>query len=93
MTHALGARRVAWARGGSAKTILIAGDPAETIVTVAGDISADLLVIGRTDRLLSSALAAQTRRWVNAHTPCPVVLIAADPPSQTRPKIKPALVT
>ena len=53
------ARRVAWARGASAKTILVAGDPARVIVAVAGDLGADLLVIGSTPRLLPSALAAK----------------------------------
>src|SRR2546421_4827401 len=42
----LDARRVAWARGASAETVLIAGDPAPVIVTVAGELGADLLVIG-----------------------------------------------
>jgi nucleotide-binding universal stress UspA family protein len=56
----LEARRVAWARGTSARTILVAGDPASVIVAVAGELGADLLVIGGTPRLVPSVLAAKT---------------------------------
>ncbi len=49
----LEARRVAWGRGASAGSILVAGDPARVIV-VAGDLGADLLVIGSTPRGTSS---------------------------------------
>jgi nucleotide-binding universal stress UspA family protein len=55
----LEARRVAWTRGVSPRTILLAGDPARVIVAVADDLGADLLVIGSTPRLLPSALAAK----------------------------------
>ncbi len=48
----LEARRLAWTRGTSARTILIAGDPAPVIVAVARELRADLLVIGSTPRLV-----------------------------------------
>src|SRR5437588_12485475 len=60
------ARRIAWARGVNAKTVLIAGDPPRVIVAVAGEHGADLLVIGSKPRLVPSALAAKTRQWVHA---------------------------
>ena len=44
----LDARRIAWARGTSTKTILVAGEPARMIVAVAGYVGADLLVIRKT---------------------------------------------
>jgi nucleotide-binding universal stress UspA family protein len=40
------ARRSAWTRGVSPRTILIAGETARGIVAVAADLGADLLVIG-----------------------------------------------
>jgi nucleotide-binding universal stress UspA family protein len=58
----LQARRVVWARGSNAKTILVAGDPAPVILAVAHDLGAGLLVIGSTPRLLPSALTTKTRR-------------------------------
>lgn len=85
------ARRVAWAHGTSPKTILIAGDPAPAIVTVAGQLGADLLVIGSTPRLLPTALAAKTRWWVHAHAPCPVLPISPSRPEAKRPDLEPVL--
>jgi nucleotide-binding universal stress UspA family protein len=89
----LEARRVAWARGANPKTILIAGDPAPVIVTIAGDLGADLLVIGSTSGLLPSALAAKTRRWVTARAPCPVLPITADRRPKPRQSVRPVLVS
>jgi nucleotide-binding universal stress UspA family protein len=89
----LDARRVAWARGANAQTILVAGEPARVIVAVAGDLGADLLVIGNTPRRVSSALAAHTRRWVHAHAHCPVVMVTADRPAPARPPVQPVLVS
>ena len=87
------ARRVAWEHGASAKTILIAGDPAPVIVTVAGELGADLLVIGSSPGLIPRALAAKTGRWVHAHSPCPVLPVTADRPPAARPALEPVLVT
>jgi nucleotide-binding universal stress UspA family protein len=89
----LDARRVAWARGANAKTILVAGDPASVIVAVAGELGADLLVIGSTRRLLTGALAAKTRLWVSACAPCPVLPVTAERPPLARPATEPVLVT
>jgi nucleotide-binding universal stress UspA family protein len=88
----LDARRVAWARGASADTVLIAGDPAPVIVTVAGELGADLLVIGTSPRLFPSALAARTRRWIQAPVACPVLPVNASPPAGARPTVEPGLV-
>jgi nucleotide-binding universal stress UspA family protein len=88
----LDARRVAWARGASADTVLIAGDPAPVIATMAGELGADLLVIGTSPRPLPSALAARTRRWTQAHAASPVLPINATPPPGARPAVEPVLV-
>ncbi len=92
-TVPLEARRIAWAHGASAKTILVAGDPARVIVAVAGDLGADLLVVGSKPRLISSAVAAKTRRWVHAHAPCPVLPVTPDRPAPPRLAAEPVLVT
>ena len=89
----LDARRVAWERGTNARIVLVAGDPGSVITTACYDIGADLLVIGHTPRLMPRALAARTRRWVDAHAPCPVLPIAAKPPLRARPAVEPVLVT
>jgi nucleotide-binding universal stress UspA family protein len=89
----LEARRVAWARGASARTILVAGDPASVIVAVAGELGADLLVIGSTPRPVPSILAAKTRRSVSTRAPCPVLPITADRRAPAPPAIEPVLVT
>ena len=89
----LEARRIAWARGARAKAILIAGDPARVIVPVAGELGADLLVIGSTSRLLPSGLAASTRHGVAARAPCPVLPVAPDRPPAARHTAEPVLVT
>ena len=79
-------------RGASAETVLIAGDPAPVIVTVAGELGADLLVIGSDPRLLLSALTARTRRWIGAHVACPMLPVNASPPAGARPAVEPVLV-
>ncbi len=88
----LDARRVAWARGASARTILFAGDPARVIVTVAGELGADLLVIGSTPRLLPSALTTKIRLWVSTRAACPVLPVTDRPPL-ARPAVEPVPVT
>jgi nucleotide-binding universal stress UspA family protein len=89
----LDARRVAWARGARAKPVLVAGDAARVIVMVAGELGAELMVIGSNPRRVPSALAANTRRWVQNHAPCPVLPVTADPPALPRPRGEPVLVT
>jgi nucleotide-binding universal stress UspA family protein len=89
----LAARRIAWTRGVSPRTILIAGDPGHVIVTVAGDLGADLLVLGSKPRLLPGGISVTHRRWVHAHAPCPVLPVPATPPRPGRPALDPILVT
>lgn len=84
----LDARRVAWARGASVNTILIAGDPGRVIVTIASQIGADLLVIGSRPRVLPNPMAARTRRWVNAHATCPVLPVTTDSRAATPPAVE-----
>jgi len=66
----LDARQIPWARGVTPRAILIAGDPRPVIVTVVGDLGADLLVIGTEPRLVPGRVSAR-REWVHAHAPCP----------------------
>ena len=89
----LEARRLAWTRGANAKPILVAGDPAPVIVTVAREVGADLLVIGSTPRLLPSALTAKIRLWVSTRAACPVLPVTADRPRVERPPTQPVPVT
>ena len=89
----LDARQIAWAGGVSASTILIAGDPGRVILTLAGDLEADLLVIGAKPRLVPGGLVARRRRWLRAHAPCPVLEVTADPPTPPRHALDPILVT
>jgi nucleotide-binding universal stress UspA family protein len=89
----LEARRVAWARGASARTILVAGDPASVIVAVAGELGAGLLVIGSTRRLVPSILAAKTRGSVSTRAPRPALPVTAHLRPPAPPAIEPVLVT
>jgi nucleotide-binding universal stress UspA family protein len=88
----LEARQIAWARGVSPRAILIAGDPGQVIVTVAGDVRADLLVIGTKPRLLPRRLAARRGPWVHAHAPCPVLAVSSTRPRPASPALEPILV-
>ena len=87
------ARQIAWARGVSPRVILIAGDPGPVIVTVAGELCADLLVIGTSPRLVSGRLAGRRGPWVHAHASCPVLPISFAPPAPPRPRLEPILFT
>lgn len=87
----LDARRVAWTHGASAKTVLIAGDPAPVIAAVASELGADLLVIGSTRRLLPNARAARTRKWIQTHVACPVLSVNANPPTAAPSTTEPVL--
>jgi nucleotide-binding universal stress UspA family protein len=89
----LDARQIAWTRGVGPSTILVAGDTGYAILTVAGELRADLLVIGTKPRLLPGGRAARQRRWLHAHSPCPVLGVTADPPTPPRPALDPILVT
>jgi hypothetical protein len=89
----LDARRIAWAHGVSPRPILIAGDPGDVIVIVAGDLRADLLVIGTTPRLPAGRLTAGFGPWVYTDSPGPVLPVWAARPTTPRPARDPILVT
>ena len=89
----LDARRIAWTRGVSPRTVLIAGEPARAIVALAEDLDADLLLIGSQRRLTPAALAAKTRTRVHANAPCPVLPVAVDRPRAPRAASKPLPIT
>jgi hypothetical protein len=63
------------------------------IVTVAGGLRADLLVIGTNPRRLPGRLAARLGPWVHAHAPCPVLAVSASLPRSASPTLDPILVT
>jgi nucleotide-binding universal stress UspA family protein len=67
------ARELAWRHGVAATLELIAGDPAQLIVTAAARASADVLVLGARSAERARRRAAPTRRWIEAHAPCPTV--------------------
>lgn len=87
------ARRIAWLRGASPRTILVAGDTAPVIVAVADELGADLLVIGSTPRLTPNLFTARTRIFVSTRAPCPVLPVTSGKPTSARPATKPVLVT
>lgn len=89
----LDARRSAWTHGMNPRTILVAGDPNQTIVAVAAELGADLLVIGTRPRLLPGGPAARRGRWLHAHAPCPVLAVTCDPPTPPHAARDPILVT
>ncbi len=89
----LDARQIAWARGVSPHPILFAGDPGPVIVTVAGDLHADLLVIGTRPRLLPGRSSGRGGPWVHAHASCPVLPVSAAAPKPPQPALEPILVT
>jgi nucleotide-binding universal stress UspA family protein len=89
----LDARRIAWTRGVNPRTILVAGEPDQAIIAVAGELGADLLIVGTKSRLLPGGPAARRRRWLHAHAPCPVLPITCDPPTPPRAALDPIPVT
>jgi nucleotide-binding universal stress UspA family protein len=86
------ARQLAWTRGVAAEPILVAGEAPSTIVGLAQDLGADLLVIGSQRRLAPAVLVARTRHWVQTHARCPVLEVPVDRPTPARPATQPALV-
>jgi nucleotide-binding universal stress UspA family protein len=69
------ARELAWQHGTAATLQLVAGEPPQAIVAAATDANADLLVIGARRR--TRPRAAPTRRWIQAHAPCPILTTSA----------------
>lgn len=86
------ARQVAWAHGAFARVILISGDPAPAIVSLARELHVELVVIGATPSLAPAAIAARTRYRVQRDSPCPVrvVLLAAAAPGPQSIRAVPA---
>jgi len=79
----LKARRLAWNHGAAASLQLVAGEPARAIVAAAEQSHADLLVIGGQDYRVAARLRARTRRLVEPHAGCPVLVC---PAAQTIPE-------
>jgi nucleotide-binding universal stress UspA family protein len=75
----LDARRLAWAKGASARVVLISGQAPQAIVALASRLGAGLLVLGATRRRWPTSMAATTRRWVQSYAPCPVIAVPAEP--------------
>jgi len=62
------------------KRLLVEGEPAETIIAVAGELSADLIVIGSDSRgRLAHFLLGSTADSVIRRAPCPVVTVRDNP--------------
>jgi nucleotide-binding universal stress UspA family protein len=74
----LDARRLAWANGASTRAVLIAGEAPQAVVALAGRLGADLLVLGARRRRWPTSARATTRRWIQAHAPCPVLTVPAE---------------
>jgi nucleotide-binding universal stress UspA family protein len=79
----LDARRLALAKGATARPVLIAGEAPQAVVAVAGRLVADLLVLGARRRRWPTSARAATRRWIEAHAPCPVLVVPAEELSPT----------
>jgi nucleotide-binding universal stress UspA family protein len=68
------ARELAWLRGVAATLVLLAGEPVAPMIAAAADAHADVLVIGARDaERRRRRRTAPTRRWIEAHAPCPTV--------------------
>ena len=74
----LDARRIAWAKGATARPVLIAGEAPQAVVAVAGRLIADLLVVGAKRRRGPTSALARTRGWIQAHAPCPVLAVPSE---------------
>jgi nucleotide-binding universal stress UspA family protein len=73
----LDAQRLASAKGATVTPVLVAGEAAQAVVAVAGRLVADLLVVGAKPRRGPMAALGKTRRWIQAHAPCPVLVVPA----------------
>lgn len=79
----LDARQIALANGATPRPVLIAGEAPPAVIAVAGRLTADLLVVGAKRRRGPTAALAKTRRWIQAHAPCPVLIVPAPECSRT----------
>lgn len=75
------ARELAWRHGSGATLQLLAGDTARTIVQVATDARADLLVLSTLRTRRWPGRASLVRRWIEQHAPCHVVTPASRIPA------------
>jgi nucleotide-binding universal stress UspA family protein len=78
----LDAQRLARARGAAVRPVLVAGEAGQAAVAVAGRLVTDLLVVGAKPRRGPTAALAKTRRWIQAHAPCPVLIVPVGEPSR-----------
>ncbi|MDQ6925858.1 MAG: universal stress protein [Candidatus Eremiobacteraeota bacterium] len=75
------ARQVAWANGAFARVILISGEPAPAILSLAVELAVDLIVIGARPSRAPALLVDPTRYRIVRAAPRPVRVIAlASPP-------------
>ena len=74
------AERAAQIIGGDPRQVVVPGDPADTICRAAGDLHADVVVIGsRGSGLLTRMLTGSVSTHVVHHAPCPVLVVREAP--------------
>lgn len=78
------ARQGAWANGAFARVILMSGDVAPAILSVASELAVDLIVIGARRSPAPPVLAARTRYRIQREAVCPVrvIQLAASSPAR-----------
>lgn len=69
------ARQLAWTNGTFARLILMTGDPAPAIASLADQLSVDLIVIGARQSGVPAVLSARTRSHIQRVAPCPVRVV------------------
>jgi nucleotide-binding universal stress UspA family protein len=82
------ARQVAWAHGAFARVILVSGDPAPAIVSLARELDVELVVIGTAPSRVPVVIAARTRYRVQRDSPCPVRVVALGTPARAPQSIR-----
>jgi nucleotide-binding universal stress UspA family protein len=70
------ARQVAWANSAFARVVLMTGDPVAAIVSLAEQLTVDLIVIGARRSRVPAVLAARTRCRIQHAASCPVRIVA-----------------
>jgi len=78
------ARQLAWTNAAFARVILMSGDPAPAITSLAEQLSVDLIVIGARQTRVPAALAARTRSHIQRLAPCPVRIVTLPLSASTR---------
>jgi nucleotide-binding universal stress UspA family protein len=79
----LDARRLAWAKDAGTRAVLVAGEAPQAVVAFVGQLGADLLVLGSRRRRWQTSARGATRRWIQAHAPCPVLAVPDEERSRT----------